>query len=65
MRKDIALIEDLIFELKSFGLDKETILRINALENLIKEYEKLEAEKEELEERLEEVELMILENGDI
>ena len=42
MEEDIKIIEDLIFEMRTMGLTKETLEYAHSLENLIKSYRELE-----------------------
>jgi hypothetical protein len=47
--EDIKILEDFIYEMKSFGLTKDTLEVSNALEHLIKSYKELEEENQQLE----------------
>lgn len=44
MEEDIKILEDFIYEIKSFGLTKDTLEVSHAIENLIKAYKELEEE---------------------
>lgn len=49
MDEDIKILEDFIYEIKSFGLTKDTLEVSYAIKNLIKAYKEIEAENQQLE----------------